>query len=874
MADAAVEFLLEKLRNLVLDEKPKLYMKTEMEQLERELRIMKVFLNDSTAKQRRNDPVVREIVRQATDVIYEADDVIDSILTYKANHSRFRMSLRSRLMDNKFSGQLSGVTAKITSFFSFSRKVQSDFASLGVDEEQDKENLKEPAIRRDNIVGFGEEMKTLVEYLCEETEQLDVSTIVGMPGIGKTTLAWKIYTCPEIEYEFPIRIWIHVSNNFTDKDIFLAILRKFRPDDVIGQSVEELAELVFGHLKHGRFLIVLDDVRSVDDWDRLQIALPKFNNLIKVLITTCNEAMGRHASRSSRLPCKVRFLNDSESWSLLQLEVFGKHDGCPQELENVGKLIAKQCKGLPLAVVVMGGILAQKDNPSSAMAERKAVWIKACQEIPVYLNEKFYDDLPQHLRVCFLYFGMFPSKFEISVWNLVRMWIAEGFILKREDGFSVEETAENYLEDLINRHLVEVGQYSGDGKVKTCSIHQMLHDFCKIKARTENVLQEIKCTHGVFEPPISQLSLNRRLCIHSDVPDFLHSKPSCPRVRSFVSFSSDEINLPPKDNSAIPAAFQQLRLLDIKPIIFSKFPSELFQLLHLRYLALSLSLSFLPVGFSKLWSLQTLIVDTTCRTLEIKADILKLADLRHFKTNASADLLRSSKTRQEAQKLQTLAMVSPQCCTEENFGTARNLKKLGIRGRLSPFFDGTEGSFDCVGKLANLVKLKLLNDVFPRAPSQSRVQSLPPAYKFPPRLRSLTLSDTLLDWTKMSVLASLEKLQVLKLKGKAFMGHTWVTDDGGFRDLQALHIGHTDLVIWVASAYHFPELRNLELYNCEKLQEVPIELADIPSFQRLELYQTKLAAASANRIHERKQKYIQERSHKQREFKLSVFPQN
>ena len=729
-------------------------------------------------------------------------------------------------------------------------------------------------------MGFEEEMITLIGYLCEQTEQLDVSAIVGMPGIGKTTLAWNIYANPKIKDEFPILIWVHVSDTFTDKNLFLAILRNFSHDDVTEKSVEELAKLVYGHLECGKFLIVLDDVRSVEDWDRLKSALPISNKLGKVLITTCNEAVGRYASRS-RLPYKVRFLNDSESWSLLQFEVFGKQDGCPQELESIGKLVAKQCEGLPLAVVVMGGIVAQKDNPSSDMADRKAAWIEACQDIPQYLNEKFYDDLPQHLQLCFLYFGMFPSNFEISVWNLVRMWIAEGFILK-EGVLSLEKTAENYLEDLINRHLVVVGQYGGDGKVKTCRIHHTLHDFCKIKARKENVLQEIRFINGVFEPPVSQLSLSRRLCIHSYVPGFLDSKPSCPRVRSFVSFSSDETNLPPNSNSAIPEAFQLLRLLDIKPIVFSKFPRDLFQLIHLRYLAMSLSISSLPIGFSKLWSMQTLIVETTCRTLEIKEDIWKMANLRHFKTNASADLPRSSKPTQEALELQTLGMLSPQSCTEENLGKVRNLKKLGIRGRLCVLMDDKEDSFNSVGRLANVEKLKLLNDVFPHAPSLCRVQSLPPAANFPPGLRSLTLSDTLLDWSQMHILASLEMLKVLKLKEKAFVGHTWVTDDGGFRNLEALHIGRTDLVIWLTSAYHFPKLMNLELYKCVNLQEVPIELADIPTFQSLELYQTGLAAASANRIHERKQKYIQELSNKHRSashsrsraFKLSVFPQN
>ncbi|XP_047942840.1 putative late blight resistance protein homolog R1A-3 [Salvia hispanica] len=437
------------------------------------------------------------------------------------------------------------------------------------------------------------------------------------------------------------------------------------------------------------------------------------------------------------------------------------------------------------------------------------------------------------------------------------MWIAEGFIRKQE-GLSLEETAQNYVEDLINRHLVVVGQYSLDGKVKTCRVHEMLHDFCKIQATKENVLQEIKFKNGVFEPPISELPHYHRLCIHSCVLDFLQSKPHGPSVRSLVSFSSDEVNLPSVTISTIYAAFEAVRILDVKP------SSDMYRLLHLRYLSLSCTLSVLPAHFSKLSNLQTLIVDTTSFTLEDKANILNFVQLRHFKTNATVSLPRVSNTRQEAENLQTLGLISPESCTEKNLGRAPNLKKLGIRGRLSLLMDGKEDSFECVGRLAYLEKLKLSNYAYPHSPLADPVRNLPPGYKFPPRLRSLTLSKTSLDWSQMHVLGSLEELKVLKLKDNAFVGDTWVTGDGGFRNLEGLHIKLTDLVIWVTSANHFPKLKHLELYNCNKLKEVPIELADILSLQRLKLFRVDLAVASAKRIHKRKHR-------KDIAFELSIF---
>ncbi|KAL0341629.1 UNVERIFIED_CONTAM: hypothetical protein Scaly_1825500 [Sesamum calycinum] len=297
----------------------------------------------------------------------------------------------------------------------------------------------------------------------------------------------------------------------------------------------------------------------------------------------------------------------------------------------------------------------------------------------------------------------------------------------------------------------------------------------------------------------------------------------------------------------------------------------MYQLVQLRYLTLSTDLAILPAAFSKLWNIQTLVVDTTSRTLEIKADIWKMVQLRHLKTNASTTLPKTGKGSKEGENIQTLGTISPQSCTEEVFERARNLKKLGIRGRLALLLEGKNGSFDSLGKLENLENLKLMNDVFPHPLLEGQLQALPPPFKFPPKLRRLILSATFLDWSHMSILGLLENLEVLKLKDNAFMGKHWKVTDGGFRRLKVLHIGRTDLVFWDASAHHFPWLVCLELYNCDQLTKVPIGLAEISSFQVLDLYRTKFASASAKKIGEAK-KQQEEQNGKAGGFKLSIFP--
>ncbi|XP_073140288.1 putative late blight resistance protein homolog R1B-12 [Henckelia pumila] len=886
MADAAVQFLLDNLKQLLLYRGHLILNSTgQLESLENDLRFFKAFLEDSTKKRKRDDEALRELVRQIRDLVYEAEDTIDACVALEASESKLKNLLRKAFNNPaanlpKIANDFDKIGKKITSIYDSNDFI--DFASADTDGGASEDNKipmekKDPLIRQENIVGFEDEADTIIKYLTEESEELDVITIIGMPGLGKTTLAGKIIRDQRIQYEFPTRIWVYVSQEFRKRDVFLSILSHFMKitDEIRRKNDQEIVELLVENLERGKFLIVMDDVWTAVAWKELQDAFPKANNMGKILITSRNEEVAWQANRD-REPHKLRSLTPDESWLLLRLEVFGKPE-YPPELEVLGKLIVKQCGFLPLAIVVIGGTLVKKALAGD-MSARKNAWEKVSERVSKYLNEDpdermkkiislSYNKLPYNVRPCFLYLGMFPEDFEIPVKRLTLMWIAEGFI-QQKPGISLEGTAQDYLEDLIKRNLVMVDKVSPDGKIKTCRIHDMLRDFCKNEAGNtrENFFQEMKMPTGAtFEPSIPEVKNFRRLCIHSNVVSFISAKPSGPRVRSFLCLSKEEITLLPENISTIPVAFKLLRVLEGKSFKFTKFPSDLTNLIHLRYLVLSSNFKVLPDSISKLWNIQTLIVDTTSRALDIKADIWKMIQLRHLKINASTSLLKTSKTN-GGEKLQTFGTISPQSCTEDFFDRVRGLKKLGIRGQIDTLLDvkGLE-------KLDNLDKLKLMNDPFPFPPSERKLSQLPQPYKFPQKLRSLTLSATFLDWSHMATLGKLDTLEVLKLKDNAFVGRSWEAADGGFRHLEFLHVERTDLVVWVASGHHFPRLRCLVLRNCEWLGEIPIGLAD--SLQKLDLKRvSKSASCSARKIEETiKLKQGAEVS-KRNQFKLCIAP--
>ncbi|XP_042010412.1 disease resistance protein RPP8-like [Salvia splendens] len=850
MADAAVELLLEKLKQLLVQHTHLIEGAANLvDKLEKHLLLFKAIPSDAL-KLRRNDETLKELIRQIRYAVYKTEDIIDNCV--------IRPNIVNIVHD---------LLKKIRAIYK-----ENSRTKFHAEEES--------PIKETNVVlGLEKETEKLRGYLAEESKEVEVISIVGVAGLGKTILAGKIFHDPKIRSMFPTRIWVYASQEFTEKEIFLEILKEFTilTEDMKSKTSEALAYLVAGYLEKEKFLLVVDDIWTCQDWEKLRVALPKTTKMGKVLITSRFRDVGAYVCLGKYLHF-MRFLNQKDSYSLLQLEAFRGQE-FPPELEFEGRLISERCDGHPLAIVLIGGILVkQLSTDKDAM---KTAWRKIWYGLDIIGNQDpverlvriivlSYENLPYHLRECFLYFGMFPEDFEISVWKLIRLWIAEGFIQKKI-GVSPEETAENYLEELIERKLVRAEKFKLDGKVKTCIIHDMIRDFCTSEARREGFSKQIvMSSDGGFQPPVYEELKFRRLCIHSNALDFFSRRSHGPSVRSFVCSSRDEMEMPKKDLSSISKGFKLLRVLDVEPINFTnKLPRNLFKLNHLKYVVLSFKLEVLPSAFSQLRNIETLLVDTSSRTLEVRADIFSMIQLRHFKTKASAALPKSSTDCVTAgAKIHTLGTLSPESCTKEVLDSVRDLKKLGIRGKIGLLLDGKNGSLDSMRKLYNLEKLKLLNDVFSIPASEIQLCSLPPPTKFPPYLKVLTLSRTSLDWCHMSVLGSLERLEVLKLKDKAFMGEVWEVTDGGFGRLKVLHIGRTNLKTWLASGHHFPVLRHLQLMHCQSLEQIPSELADVPSFLKLELFHCKQAAESAMEIQEK----IELLGNVVGRFKLSILP--
>ncbi|XP_027157516.1 putative late blight resistance protein homolog R1B-17 [Coffea eugenioides] len=423
--------------------------------------------------------------------------------------------------------------------------------------------LSSPALN-EATVGLHEAVRTITCRLTRGLKQLDIISIVGMAGLGKTTLANTVYHHMQnsVSSQFHIHAWCIVSQAYTKHNLLAQILCSIHyssPDKYLNEDEDDLAVEIRRVLLKNRYLIVLDDLWDIEAWNLLKRSFPNDANGSRILLTSRIHSLPLQLKHACE-PYHLRQLTDKESWALLQNKLFGEEGCCPPTLNEVGFQIAKNCKGLPLTIVLVAGILATTEQDcwkevAETLSSSTIVETEQCKRT----LELSYSNLPSHLKPCLLYFGAFPEDEDIPIQKLIWLWTSEGFLQKTE-GKSLEDVVDEYLTDLVQRSLVMVTRQRSIGGAKACRIHDLIHEFCVEKAKEESFLQISHGENDLFT--LTGPHNLHRLCIYNAWPMKLKkSKVFFPNLRSLLFFAE----WTPVDYFPIGVLlFKLLRVLDLE----------------------------------------------------------------------------------------------------------------------------------------------------------------------------------------------------------------------------------------------------------------------------------------------------------------------
>ncbi|XP_044497255.1 putative disease resistance protein RGA4 [Mangifera indica] len=665
MADAIVNLALEQLVQITakkITEGVRLVgnVENEVEKLRSNLEAIQAVLLDAEERQMKGDRAVRRWLDQLKDTSYDMEDVLD-----EWNTEIMKLQVEGDLKDAPAPKQ------KVPSFFLCScfgikqvvlrRDIAQKIKELNkkldiIAKEKDTYNFKEmksieapERVQTTSLVDVAEiygrefEKNSLVSKLLddgnEKQKDLLVISVIGIGGIGKTTLTQLVYNNDMVKSHFDTRVWVCVSDRFDEFRVAKAIIEglKCRTDNLV--ELESLLQCIYQCISGKKFLLILDDVWSedYDKWKQFYYCLKNGSHGSKVLITTRKYTVA--SIMGSVDPIIMEKLSEEECWLLFrQFALFGRPPKECEKLEEIGREIVAKCKGLPLAAKTLGSLLRFKRTRDEwqRILDSK-IWkleeIKKDLFLPLMLS---YNDLSSVIKQCFSYCAIFPKDHNIKKDHLIKLWMAQGH-LGLDNDTEMEVIGQEYFDYLTSRSFFQEFQKDKDGNIISCKMHDIVHDFAQFLNKNEYCTAEINEGSEELVINTSNEKVRHSMLMLYNMATFPIPLCSIKSLRSLFIVCKGFKYMKPNDD--LPNLFGELtclRALDISPRLgpsnlITVIPKEVKKLIHLKYLNLSgLDVKKLPETLCELYNLQTLDISLCFMLKELPQEMGKLINLRHL----------------------------------------------------------------------------------------------------------------------------------------------------------------------------------------------------------------------------------------------------